>query len=326
MKIGTPFKVFFKFFISFILILFLVKRVDLAQVWSLFLGLNYSYLSITLFLTLIIWIIHANRWQLLLSGLGWKIPFFKLMELNLIATFYTLFLPGYTISGGVVKAFKLTRLTGDVLKSALSIVIDRFMLILPRLLIIPFCLIINPPLAIDSKFWKAFICASFILLLIAIILGIMLSSRFSLLLERSIRPILQKLQKTKEDIPQSLKSGVSLWNLLRAYQNHRLSVIGSFGYGVASCFLNGLWFYFIAFALGVKIPFGAILWIFSIVTIVEMFPISIAGIGVREGTFVFLLKYYGVAPVMALSLSLIVFFFQVLEGGVGGLLEIWARR
>jgi hypothetical protein len=53
-----------------------------------------------------------------------------------------------------------------------------------------------------------------------------------------------------------------------------------------------------------------------------MIPISISGLGVREGALLFLLKPYGVWGEEALALSLIIFGITVLLiGAIGGLLE-----
>lgn len=61
----------------------------------------------------------------------------------------------------------------------------------------------------------------------------------------------------------------------------------------------------------------------SLVVIIQMVPVSIAGLGVREISLVFLMRDYGVPPVQAVSLSLLVFSLTVVGGMMGGLLEGW---
>jgi hypothetical protein len=253
------------------------------------------------------------------------------MALNLIGMFYNLFLPGH-VSGEIVKIFKLTKVIRESSKSIISIAMDRLMSILPRLAIISFCLILNLPLFIDYKFIIGVLALTlFILLFIVIISGSKLSSaleKLSTIFFQKISLAIQRFRKERQQGSDfQIKEGsTSLWGTLKIYQKHRFSLWVCFCYGLISHILESAHFYLIALALNTKISFGAILWILAIVVVVQMIPISISGIGVREGTFVFLLGHYGILPTVAFSLSLIIFFFQILIGGIGGFIEIWTRK
>jgi hypothetical protein len=50
--------------------------------------------------------------------------------------------------------------------------------------------------------------------------------------------------------------------------------------------------------------------------------VSIAGLGIREGTLVFLLARYQIAPTAALALSLLVFARNLVPIVLGGVLEL----
>lgn len=52
-----------------------------------------------------------------------------------------------------------------------------------------------------------------------------------------------------------------------------------------------------------------------------MLPISFAGLGVREGTLVFLLQPYGVSATDAVALFFLFFARALLVAGIGGLFE-----
>ena len=63
-------------------------------------------------------------------------------------------------------------------------------------------------------------------------------------------------------------------------------------------------------------------WLRSAVIIATMVPISVAGIGIREGALLYLLKPYGVLGEESLAFSLLVFAVGVLLSAlVGGVLE-----
>jgi hypothetical protein len=85
-------------------------------------------------------------------------------------------------------------------------------------------------------------------------------------------------------------------------------------------------------AVDIHLSIFVIGWISSFVTIVQMIPISIAGLGVREVSYAVLLSDYGISPEQAISFSITIFAVFVIVGLVGGLFELsdiyrnWQRR
>jgi uncharacterized membrane protein YbhN (UPF0104 family) len=56
-----------------------------------------------------------------------------------------------------------------------------------------------------------------------------------------------------------------------------------------------------------------------LITVLAMLPVSVAGLGVREGGVVFFFGKVGVDPATALGMSLIWFSLTVLVSAIGGL-------
>ena len=75
----------------------------------------------------------------------------------------------------------------------------------------------------------------------------------------------------------------------------------------------------VARALGIEIEplyffiFMPLIWV--IITV----PISISGLGLREGAFVFFFTQVGVSSADAVAISLLYYFYNVIVGGIGGL-------
>ena len=65
-----------------------------------------------------------------------------------------------------------------------------------------------------------------------------------------------------------------------------------------------------------------IAWVRSITLLVTLLPITIAGIGLREGAFIALLYNYGITPSEAFTYAITLFVIQLLLGVFGALLEI----
>ena len=74
--------------------------------------------------------------------------------------------------------------------------------------------------------------------------------------------------------------------------------------------------------LGLPVSLVAMGWIRSVVVLITVIPLSIGGLGVREGALVFTLAAFGVPAHDALALSILIFATTILAPGLaGGLLE-----
>ena len=74
--------------------------------------------------------------------------------------------------------------------------------------------------------------------------------------------------------------------------------------------------------LKIRVSFEDYVWIVALVSLAQVLPITLAGLGVREGLFAFLLKQYGVPATTSIALSLTVFSVTLLFGILGGGLEL----
>ena len=85
----------------------------------------------------------------------------------------------------------------------------------------------------------------------------------------------------------------------------------------------------VAPAFGIDVPLVEWLWIFALVATAALLPLSIAGLGIREGAFVAVLGLLQVPSASALALSLTIFATQLATALLGGLIEFagfWERR
>ena len=78
--------------------------------------------------------------------------------------------------------------------------------------------------------------------------------------------------------------------------------------------------YLVARAIGVTISVWYFVLFVPIVSVVLMLPVSMSGLGVREGAYVYLFGQAGVSTAQALTMSLLIYALRVVAGLVGGLL------
>ena len=94
-------------------------------------------------------------------------------------------------------------------------------------------------------------------------------------------------------------------------------------YGLVYQLLNSLCIYFLFLSLNLKLTFFDLLWINTLASVVTLIPITILGLGLREGSFLFLLGLIGFTSAQALSLSLLISIIYLMNGLVGGAIEFY---
>jgi hypothetical protein len=84
--------------------------------------------------------------------------------------------------------------------------------------------------------------------------------------------------------------------------------------------------FLIARALGSSLNFNYFILFIPVIGAVSMLPISIGGLGLRENLTVLLFAHAGMDQHMALSMSLLNFFFLALYSGIGGVIYVLGVR
>ncbi len=246
--------------------------------------------------------IRAFRWQTLLASLGIEAPLRRLWSLYLIGTFYSQVLPS-GIGGDVVRMVELSAESGRATAVVSSTVVDRFtglfVLFLIALGALPFSFRLVP----------VELATAIVVVTAGTVVGTMLLL---------YRPLLRWLRRAVPfvgwivDRPQVRAMYETL---------HRYTAAALLRACAASLAFNVLLIagvYLLALALGIRISPWYFLLFVPIVSFSLVLPISISGLGVREGTFVFLFTQAGVAAPQALALSFAYYAVTLATGLIGG--------
>jgi uncharacterized protein (TIRG00374 family) len=81
-------------------------------------------------------------------------------------------------------------------------------------------------------------------------------------------------------------------------------------------------FAIVALSLGIELSFLTIGWIRVVLHAIMTLPISLSGIGVREGSLVILLREYGVSGGDAVALAFLLFVLTLAQNSLGGIFEL----
>lgn len=229
------------------------------------------------------------RWRLLLP---WEYSFRKLLSLYMIGSFFSSFLPG-VIGGDVVKAYYLNKDAKKISHTLASIFMDRYLgyvsLVLIGIIAFPFSLKFfggSPYKWVMPAIFVSFVVGSFLFF------GLQLGRRF-----RTVSEFYDYFG--------------TLWGkpgvMVKAVLISALIQLTGF---LAVAMLSR--------AMGQQIPFLTLFVFLPIIITITTIPISISGLGVREGAFVVLLGLIGVRSEAATSLSL-AWFFSSFVGSLPGL-------
>lgn len=241
--------------------------------------------------------LSALRWQKVLDALDIQTKLPRLMSHYLAGQFVSNVLPT-TIGGDVLRVSRLSRDTGESSGTFASVVLERLTgwLVLPVITIVGFA--VNPGLRrLGSATQVALVLALVTLLLLATVLAAAGSTR------------LGGRFAAREGWQRFLGAVHLGVDQLRTHPAAALHVlIAGFAYQLALV-LSAV---AAAQALGLR-PAGltALLAFFPAVLIAQVLPVSMSGLGVREGAFVLFLGPLGVADEKAIALGLLLYLLNL---------------
>jgi len=112
----------------------------------------------------------------------------------------------------------------------------------------------------------------------------------------------------------------TFFNSLHELLRYRKSLGTAFGVSLIYQFAGIVSPFLIALTLDLNVPFSFFLAVMPVIWVIMMVPISIAGLGVREGAFILFFVQQGVTTESALLLSLLFLGLSLVLALVGGII------
>lgn len=290
-----------------LLVASLLWRFDFHAVMTALLRYRWPWLLAALSLMSLSWLLAAVRWKLFAT----RFSYVRLLELTLIGQFYAVVLPGQ-LAGEVVKAWRLARGNVDAERLAATVLIDRIIGTLSLVLVASTGLMLSQhslPPALAAVFF------GLALLLITCVLALNAGPVHSTAVRVSVW-----LERTRlKRFALSLHRGIDAWH---GFGKSPSRLIASMLIGVAFQLLGVLIFRTLGSNLGIDLPLVDWAWIFGTVSIAVLIPVSIGGIGLREGALVGCLGFLGITGGNAIALSFGVFAITLSGAVAGGIVEL----
>ena len=251
----------------------------------------------------------AIRWQILIHAQNMHAPLGFLLQSYLVGSFFNNILPT-RIGGDIVRIWDGARYSRSIIKSSAIILVERFTGIFVLFLF-----------ALGASLWRIDMAHKIPVIWISLVLGILgliaavfffLPVTGRLLQKLPVRGI---LQKTKDKI-------VDLRETILFYRNRRKALSKASLWAFMLQVNVVLHYYLIGKALHLKIPLVDYFIFVPIVHLILLIPITINGLGLREGSYVEIFEFYGIAPAIAIVFSLVDLAFMLTVGLIGGIIYI----
>ncbi len=247
--------------------------------------------------------LSTYRWQLLLEAEGIRVPYRTLLSFYFQGMFFNLFLPTL-IGGDVVRGHQIYRATGGKEGSLASILVERLTGFTALLGIALLALWLGgSSLREPAITW--------------LILGT--ASVFSFGTAAALHP---RLKPLVERLPWGgLRATVlGIYEALQRYRKHRKALGQTIGLSLVFQPMVIYSYFLVAKALGLAVPVGPFFLLVPLVVVIAMIPVSLGGLGIREGAALYLFGKVGMESTSALAMSLSWFLLVILASLPGALL------
>ena len=294
-----------KIAVSLVLIVVLLRSVNVEALWEVVRGANPWYLLGAQTVLMLGVVVRAYRWQILVRDQGVDASLRELTSLYFVGFLFNNLLPS-GFGGDAIKMYELSDRSHRGAEAVSSVLVDRFIGLIALQAIGLVALIFS---------WQL---VPFEIVVVTVLLfGASLVAAWVVSYRRLWEFLADRVPLFDRFL--SIKSVHSLVSSLQSYS--RSALLRALGVGLVFNVLLIAANVLIGTALGADVALRFYMIFVPLTSLVLILPISFAGLGVREATYVLLFSQVGMTPEVALSLSLLVYVLGTLMPGlVGGVI------
>lgn len=259
-------------------------------------------------------VITINRWKMFLKVSGIEEKFFSLLKISFTSSFLGVILPS-SQGSDVMRMYlieKRHKSESNTLTPSSSVLVERMIGFILLALTGLCCSILIPNFAQKEK--VVFIIAAINLFILAVVI-FLTNKKIYKLVSRFLLKI-KILKKTFAFVEKSHLSLVTFPYQKILFPSVFLILL------LQLCTITIAYLVFLSF--GIQLPFYQHISFYPIIVILSVIPLSISGLGLREGFFVYFYSMVGVPPEIAIGVSLVNYTIETLLAvGVGGAIVLF---
>jgi len=283
-----------KIVVSVSALVFLLTRMDLRETLGLLAGSGKPMWALALLFLIVSQAVTTLRWHILLQPYGFILSRLRVLKIYWVGLFFSLFLPGI-VGGDVVKTYYVAGSWRAAPTALFTLIADRTIGVAGMLVYAAVGLAFTWR---SLPLWLSAGVAAMIALFYPVLIY----------MPRLSVPLLTLVRKLR-DIP-----GDSLF----IYWRHPLPALKGWGLSLIVHLCLVAAHVAMGRSLGLQLPVSSYLLLYPLTSLAAFIPLSLNGIGLREGAYVYILGRFGVAPEPAFSLALMWFSIVLANGLLGG--------
>lgn len=295
--------------LSLTLLAYLILQIDLQSLLAQYREIYVPFVLVAMGILILQQVLSTLKWMVILKTDGIKLPFGFLLRTYFVASFISLFLPT-SFGGDLYRIYRLNGISNDSAKSISSVLFDR----LSGVFALGSTALIATVFLPDNPYQQVIL----LLYLMGILIFLGLTTEWA-----SQR--IGKLHLTPFQV---------LFKVLHSFRKYcnlpgyfTVILLISFWFHLNIVLIN----YLYASALHIEIQFTMLLVIIPLIYLTETIPLSINGLGIRDGAFVFFFTLVGNTAQEGLAVSLLIVVIRYIIGLIGGVLLLndqirWRRK
>lgn len=301
--------------VSLALLALLLSRVDPGQMAAAVRGADLALLFTCVPLYVVGQSLSTWRWQILLAAEGIRVRFWRLLALYVEGMFFNLFLPT-AVGGDVVRGYRIWHLTGAGEGALASILVERLSGFVAMIGI--------AAAATGVALGTGGMRDPLVVLFVAAVAAALAAGTILISSPTAFRLAERAAGRWAEaGLFQAVRR---FCEAMQRYRRHGRAVAAALAISTAFQTLLISLVYLLAVALHLPVRFGQFLIFIPIVNVISMLPVSVGGLGLREGGTVVLLGTVGVGAAGALTLSLLWFAVAAVTSLPGGIIFLWSSH
>ncbi|MFZ2052761.1 MAG: lysylphosphatidylglycerol synthase transmembrane domain-containing protein [Candidatus Aminicenantales bacterium] len=296
-----------------ILVFILTTQTSLGKIGDVLKNVNPYWLLLAFSLHALGLYISAYRWQILARAQGDEVPLVFLAKSYLVGTFFNNFLPT-RFGGDVVRIWDGSLYSKSLVKSSAIVLVERFTGIIVLFL-----------LAVVASLFRLDMARQVPVIWVALLLGLV----GLLLIAAFFLPVFaRRLAALRlRGFPEKVRNKILIFRETILHYRTQKGPFLRATFWALLLQLNVILYYFlIGRALHLDIQFIDYFIFIPIVLVIQIIPVTINGLGLREGSYIEIFKYYGILPQTAVSFSLVDVAFNLVLGVIGGTIYVSRKR
>jgi hypothetical protein len=296
-----------------ILVVILTTQTSLRDIGKVLLSVNPYWLVLAFSLHGFGLLVGAYRWQILARAQGDEVPLGFLAKSHLVAVFFNNFLPT-RFGGDIVRIWDGSHYSRSLVKSSAIVLVDRFSGIIVLFL-----------MAVIASLFRLDMVGQIPVIWIALLLGLVGLALIAVFFLPAFARLLGSLRL--KGFLDKLRGKILLFReTILHYRTQKRAFLRATFWAVLLQLNVILYYYLIGLALGLKIHFLDYFIFIPIVLVIQLIPITINGLGLREGSYIEIFKFYGISPQAAVSFSLVDVAFNLVLGLIGGTIYVSRKK